>query len=149
MRFTIEARRLIKRLWLSNNYITKTLKIFFMEDEVWRVTETDKKVVWGLNFDDLCSSWWTTTRTWVGDATTVIFFDKMIFLFSKYLFSKVSHFAFTTSCLHSYFRHIAILNYCIALGLPPPNILEFQLELKNTIKMPVIHLLCPSSLPVV
>jgi len=43
MRFTIEARRLIKRLWLSNNYITKTLKIFFMEDEVWRVTETDKK----------------------------------------------------------------------------------------------------------
>ena len=145
MRFTIEARRLIKRLWLSNNYITKTLKIFFMEDEVWRVTETDKKVVWGLNFDDLCSSWWTTTQTWVGDATTVIFFDKMIFLFSKYLFSKVSHFAFTTSCLHSLLpphRNPELLYRVRAL---PPNILEFQLELK----IPVIHLLCPSSLPVV
>jgi len=30
-----------------------------------------------------------------------------------------------------YFRHLAILNYCFALGLPP-NILEFQIELKNT-----------------
>ena len=43
-----------------------------------------------------------------------------------------------------YFRHLAILNYCFALGLPP-NILEFQIELK----IPVIHFLCPSSLPVV
>jgi len=29
-----------------------------------------------------------------------------------------------------YFRHLAILNYCLALGLPP-NILEFQIELKK------------------
>ena len=43
-----------------------------------------------------------------------------------------------------YFRHLAILNYCLALGLPP-NIIEFQIELK----IPVIYLVCPSPLPVV
>ena len=42
-----------------------------------------------------------------------------------------------------YFRQLAILNYCLALGLPP-NILEFLLELKNT-----SHLLRPNSLPAV
>jgi len=30
-----------------------------------------------------------------------------------------------------YFRHLAILNYCLALGFPQ-NKLEFQIELKNT-----------------
>jgi len=40
--------------------------------------------------------------------------------------------------------HLAILNYCLALGLPL-NILEFLIE----VKIPVIHLLCPNSLPVV
>jgi len=35
----------------------------------------------------------------------------------------------STSCLHNLLPQLAILNYCLALGLPP-NILEFLIELK-------------------
>ena len=37
-----------------------------------------------------------------------------------------------------YFRHLAILNYCLALGLPP-NIREFQIELKSFISYALVH----------
>ena len=60
--------------------------------------------------------------------TSALFVAGLVDLDCHTIFSNLFHYRHLVYIV--YFCHLAILNYCLALGLPP-NIPEFQIELKT------------------